>query len=363
MAITAKPSKGSAKRTNTTATKEKHFYQCQSCGETKSESHFHYSFSSEIWIVSDKRPLFCRECVNQKFKLVTERHGERNALIVICAMLDLPFIDSMYVSIMQKNGVFSLSEYISRLNGPQYRKMTFVNTLLDNSSIQSSDDEETDGVRWSKSDKQNKQFVISIVGYDPFEELPAKDRKRCFNIMAGYCDTDGIQEDGHKIESIVQITQSLLQCEKLNELINAELLKKSPNEDKVKQLTATKKQLSDSISKIAQDNNISSAYSKTAKQGTNTLTYKEREMMQRGFEDAAVNLFDIKTCDAMKQFLDLSNQSIMEQLTFDANDYTAMIKEQRELVNKLQDENDQLKENNRLLKNQIIDLETRGKKK
>lgn len=288
-----------------------------------------------------------------------QRHGERNALIVICAMLDLPFVANMYMSVVQKNGNFVLSDYISRLNGTQYKNMTFVNTLLNEEMTKVPDTEAEGGVRWSKSDKQNMQFVKSIVGYDPFEELPGKDRKRCFNIMAGYCDTDGIQEDGHKIESIVQITQSLLQSEKINELINSELFKKTPNEDRVKQLTATKKQLSDSISKIAQDNNISSAYSKAAKQGTNTLSYKEREMMQKGFDDAAVNLFDIKTCDAMKQFLDLSNQSIMEQLTFDANDYTAMIKEQREMISQLQDENDKLKEDNRLLKNHVTDLESK----
>lgn len=325
------------------------------------DTDFYYSRNSEIWNLSDNRPLFCRKCVDAYFKTITNRHGERNALIVICAMLDLPFVANMYASVVQKNGSFVLSDYISRLNGPQYKNMTFVNTLLGEEITKIPEAENTGGIRWSKSDKQNMQFVTSIVGYDPFEDLPAKDRKRCFNIMAGYCDTDGIQEDGHKIESIVQITQSLLQSEKINELINSELLKKTPNEDRVRQLTATKKSLSDSIAKIAQDNNISSAYSKTAKQGTNTLSYKEREMMQKGFDDAAVNLFDIKTCDAMKQFLDLSNKSIMEQLTFDANDYTAMIKEQREMINQLQDENDKLKEDNRLLQNKIVDLETKKK--
>lgn len=325
------------------------------------DTDFYYSRNSEIWNLSDHRPLFCRKCVDAQFKTVMGRHGERNALIVICAMLDLPFVANIYASVVQRNGVFVLSDYISRLNGPQYKNMTFVNTLLNNEMTKVPEAETESGVRWSKSDKQNMQFVTSIVGYDPFEDLPGKDRKRCFNIMAGYCDTDGIQEDGHKIESIVQITQSLLQSEKINELINSELLKRTPNEDRVKQLTVTKKALSDSIAKIAQDNNISSAYSKTAKQGTNTLSYKEREMLQKGFDDAAVNLFDIKTCDAMKQFLDLSNQSIMEQLTFDVNDYTSMIKDQREMLMKLQDENDQLKETNRLLQNQITEDEVKKK--
>ena len=341
--------------------KDKNIYQCQRCGKKKqAEEGFYYSRMTELWNVSNHRPLFCRDCVDAQFKLTMERYGEKNALIAICAMLDLPFIANMYASVVQKNGSFTLSDYISRLNGLQYKNMTFVNTLLCSEITKETDIKEApEVIHWSKSDKQNTQFVTSIIGYDPFEELPDKDRKRCFNIMAGYCDTDGIQEDGHKIESVIQITQSLLQSEKINELINEELLRKSPNEDRVKQLTVTKKALADSISKIAQDNNISSAYSKNSTQGANTLSYKEKEMLQRGFDDAQVNLFDIKTSDAMKQFLDLSNQSIMEQLTFDSNDYTAMIKEQREMIMRLQDENDHLAEENRLLKNKALSEEAK----
>ena len=85
-------------------------------------------------------------------------------------------------------------------------------------------------------------------------------------------------------------------------------------------------------------------------------------MLQLGFDDAQVNLFDIKTCDAMKQIADLSNHSILEQLTFDSNDYTDMLKEQREMILKYEDDNLNLQEENRLLKNQILDLTTTKKR-
>ena len=74
-----------------------------------------------------------------------------------------------------------------------------------------------------------------------------------------------------------------------------------------------------------------------------------------------VNLFDIETSEAIKQIADASNRSIMEQLTWDANDYTEMIKEQREMLSKLYSEVAELKETNRLLK--IRNLETDTKKK
>ena len=85
-------------------------------------------------------------------------------------------------------------------------------------------------------------------------------------------------------------------------------------------------------------------------------------MVLNGFDKVKVNLFDIETSEAMKQIADISNRSIMEQLTWDSNDYTEMIKEQREKLLMLQDENGELKEQNRILQNQIIDLQNKKKR-
>jgi hypothetical protein len=64
-------------------------------------------------------------------------------------------------------------------------------------------------------------YCISVCGYDPFENcgMTDLDRKYCFNILAGYCDSQGVSEDGHKVQSVIQITQSQLQCRKLDEFI------------------------------------------------------------------------------------------------------------------------------------------------
>ncbi|MDD3383999.1 MAG: hypothetical protein PHX46_04245 [Bacilli bacterium] len=247
----------------------------------------------------------------------------------------------------------------------QYQFKTFLNTLVSDELFKT-EREVKDQVesKWSKADKQNMNFAISVVGYDPFDDcgMTQADRKYCFNILAGYCDTEGIQDDGHKIQSVVQITQSQLQCRKLDEFINAELLSVHPDESRVKNLTATKKQLLDSIAKIAQDNNLSSNYNDNSKKGANTLSEKMKEMAKDNFAAIQVNLFDIKTSESMRQIADLSNQSIMEQLTLDSNDYTEMIKEQREMILKYEENQSAIEEENRMLKNKIQDLETKKKR-
>ena len=236
--------------------------------------------------------------------------------------------------------------------------------MLNNTKKQKStttSDEESEDIKWTKKDKQNMKYVISVVGYDPFEDfnLSEYDKKYCFNILAGYCDADGITEDGHKIQCVIQLTNLYCQCRKIDESINLELSKNDVDETKISKLTSSKTSILSSIATIAKDNNIASNYNKNSGQGKNTLSSKMKEIVADGFENMKVNLFDIDTSACMKQIADLSNQSIMEQLTFDSNEYTEMIKEQREMLIKLQNENERLEEENRILKNKVEDLENK----
>jgi hypothetical protein len=217
--------------------------------------------------------------------------------------------------------------------------------------------------KWSRADKQNMNYCISVCGYDPFENcgMTDLDRKYCFNILAGYCDSQGVSEDGHKVQSVIQITNSQLQCRKIDEFINAELMSQNPDESRIKNLSTTKKQLLDAIAKIAQDNNISSAYNQNSSRGANTLSSKMKEIADNGFESIYVNCFDIETCEAMEQIARISNRAIMDELNLDGSDYSDMVKEQRDMITNLDAKYKALEEENRVLKNRIIDLEAKKK--
>lgn len=345
---------------------EKPSYTCNRCGKDKPEDKFFLAKWSKIWNITNKRSPVCKECIDELFSEYSNRYeSERTALIMCCHYLDIPYYRSLYDSIVENNNFFNVGLYCRQINLGQYQYKSFINTLVDGELTKTDDEaKEEREAKWSKSDRQNMNFAVSTCGYDPFDNcgMTDNDRKYCFNILAGYLDTDGITEDGHKIQSVIQIVQSQLQCRKLDEFINGELLSANPDENKVKVWSATKKQLLDSIAKIAQDNNLSSAYSQNSSKGANTLSGKMKEIALNGFDEIKVNFFDIETSEAMKQIADISNRSIMEQLTWDANDYTEMIKEQREKLLSLQEENAELKEQNRLLQNQVIDLQPRKKK-
>ena len=150
-----------------------------------------------------------------------------------------------------------------------------------------------------------------------------------------------------------------MQCDRINKEISSALRQKVIDEELVGKLTKTKTELLRAISTLAKDNNIASNYNNTNKAGSNTLTLRMKELTAEGVESLKPDLFDVKTCEAMKQIADLSNASIMEQLGLDAGEYASMIKEQREMVITLNKEVDRLKEENRRLENEIIELKIR----
>lgn len=215
-------------------------------------------------------------------------------------------------------------------------------------------------VKWTKEDKQNMKYIISKLGYDPFEDvgLDEFDRKYCFNLLSGYFDTPGILEDGHKKQCVIEITMSYCQCRKITDELNTELAKSDSNEKRITSLTNAKSSLLSSIATIAKDNNISSNYNKNSNQGQDSISSMMKEMEKNGFQEIQVNLFDIKTSEAFKQIDDISNQNIANQLTLDNNEYSDIVKEQRDMIKNFEAELDQLREENRNLKNKVIDLES-----
>ena len=342
--------------------KETPRYVCQCCGEEKTETNFFSSKWSKVWNITDHKVLFCKDCIQKIFDEFKNRFDEFTALKICCHYLDVPVYREMYDSIVQNNNFFNVGLYLRQMNLGQFQYKGFEVSMV-NGELGKTEEEakEQREAKWSRADKQNMNYAISVCGYDPFDNcgMTDLDRKYCFNILAGYCDSNGVSDDGHKIQSVIQLSQSQLQCRKLDELINAELMTPNPDEAKIKNLTGTKKSLLDAIAKIAQDNNISSAYNQNSKRGAKTLSAKMKETADNGFESIYVNAFDIETCKAMQQIAEISNQAIMNELGLDSADYADMVKEQRSMIVELDNKTKSLEEENRILKNRIIDLEAK----
>ncbi|MBQ5870976.1 MAG: hypothetical protein IIW69_00975 [Bacteroidaceae bacterium] len=370
-------------------------YTCICCGETKTGINFYKATGSLVWNTEDQVSMLCKDCVAKLFEHYKEEHGDRVAVIIICHLLDLPYEPHIFEAAMLKledKSSFNFSNYVTGVRSNQYSKSrSFADSIANgeivlaarNGGIETGDgldiplepDEmitkssdsqvakSSDSGAWTKEEVQNKRFVVSTVGYDPFTnlEMALQDLKFCYNVMASYCDTDGIQGDGHKLQAGIELTLTQLQSRKINELIQKEMCKAVPNEGILKTLSETKQKFQAMISTIADDNKFASGYNANSQAGKHTFTGKMKELSENDFEPIKVNLYDTKTSKAMKQIADLSNRAILDQLALDANDYVDMLREQREMIVKLQARNDHLEERTRQLNNKL-EIMTKGKK-
>lgn len=356
-------------------------YTCLSCGAeyTALTGNFYKSPSnSPLWLANDGYAPICKRCLDKFKGFIVDRYkSEEYAMKVICHYMDWYFSSDVIASLSKNAQQFTCGMY-SRIvnNNTQYKSKTFIDSIIDGeiskvnivatkAGTLPTDVQYTPTVdaEWDEGDEKNRKYVIETYGYDPLEDMmeaTIADRKFCYNALSGYCDTEGISEDGHKMMCCVSMVKTFLQVKKLEEEINRVLNDFDVDDTRLKNLINAKKQALDSITTLAKDNNISSQWNKNVRAGQGTMSDKIKEMYDNGFEPSRVNLFDIKTCESMRQTADLSFQSIMEQLQLDDNDYTRVIKTQREMIASMSDDVDRLTEENRQLSNEIIYLRNGG---
>lgn len=334
-------------------------YDCVCCGETKRENQFYMSKTSKIWNIANKKVLICKTCATDIFEKLKSEYTEDEALLGICAMLDIPYFKRLALVFQEKGQPVNIGKYIASLNNRQYENITFLESILSSEFSKTTDKlKEEREVKWNREDKRNKKHVLSVVGYDPFEDqdMIEADRKYCYNVLSGYCDLDGVQDDQYKLDSVIEMTNLQLQSHKINAEINKEQNKVKSDETRLKDLAIIKEKNIASITRLSKDNKIGSQYNSSNNGSSNTFTGKIKEMNEQKLNEPKVNLFDIKTCEAMKIISDINAKSIIDKLELDDNEYSKMIATMREERESNEHEIDKQKEEIRLLKNKIESL-------
>jgi len=128
------------------------------------------------------------------------------------------------------------------------------------------------------------------------------------------------------------------------------------NSGVIKALIDSKDKLYKSVLALAKDNGISVNHNNNKSKGSGTLAGIIKQLNEKGIGAAEINVFDIATCEGMRQVADISNKSIMEQLMLNESDYTEMIKDQKEMIDSLRLKSEMLEEENRLLKIKLKEL-------
>ena len=347
-------------------------YVCPHCGELKKKTAFYVSSDPAVSIGV---AFPCKDCAEKVARRYDSKTGEysdviesslKNALMY----LDKPFLKTLWDSAYNEVHNPSLKQpkhnmwtaYIKSVQMVNYKTMRWRDGDFDDAhpvheSATSNDDKDINPEVLSELEK-NRNDVIRLIGYDPFEKEAADDKPLLYAQLIGYIDGDGNNDDMTRILDCIEIVRGYLQLQKINDMSAQAFanLAKTGQSGEIKNYMDTKKKLADVISQLAEQSCISQKHNKNAKKGENTWTGKIKMLQDLSLREAENNGFDIGTCRGMQQVLEISDASIMKQLALDESEWSDMVAEQREKIVDLQSQRDTYREINRILLRENIDL-------
>jgi hypothetical protein len=285
--------------------------------------------------------------------------SDRQACILICHYLDVPFYNTLFDSVVEKNSGFVIGHYLRTLNGPQYNQKTFNTTILEgelNKTTSDVEDEKED--KWAAIDRSNRDDTVDIVGYDPFEGYPASDRRYLFSELVKYFGEDDLADDQYKLSQIIQIVVNNNQVRACDMRISQ--LDQVKDIAQIKDLADLKSKIVTASNNIAKENEISVKNRSNKTVGKSTLTYLMREMRDKDIQEVATNFYEMLRSPGAQWAADESLKAIKQNAMFDDNDILDIVDNQRETIINQRTQIDDLLEKVRLLKLENIRLSATG---
>lgn len=327
----------------------------------------------------------CKECVRKIAAPKDDEGIERpteDTIKIACQLLNKPFIRSLYeTSVIEANNesVSNLHDnpwtaYIKNVSMNQYNGMVWTDSdefggpkvdplfkaekPIDKKVKQML--EEHKGQDTYDSFLKNKEDIIRLIDYDPFEGEMVEDQPFLYAQLVGLLDNaEESNEEMFRTNSAITIARTFLQAKKIDDTI-AQMTRTLKDMEKnaavIKNLQDTKKNALESARKLAEESCLTVKNSKNSVKGSNTWTGKIKKIKDMGIREAMTNGFDINTCKGMQQVQEISDASIMKQLALDDSDWSDMVAEMRTTIVSIRQELAQYKEINRLLLRENIDL-------
>lgn len=360
---------------------------CYLCDTHKSKDGFY--MSTDPMNKSGLTPI-CRECTRKiVFKVGkdgVEHEPDKESVRLALRYLNKPFLEKVWDSSIQetenlasgkvKSNVWNA--YIRQISMGQYNTLTyadsdgFIKYKQDDINKKEEITEEKliethAGLDTYDSFLKNKEDVIRLLSYDPFEKEDISDQPFLYSQLLGLLDSsEDANEDMMRTSSAISIVRGFLQQSKIDDTV-AKLMCDVSNIEKnsatIKSLQESKGKITSVITSLAQDSCISLKHNKNAKKGENTWTGKIKKIKSLNLRDAEVNGFDIDTCRGMQQVQEISDASIMKQLALDESEWSDMIAEMRVTNTSLRREKDAYQEINRILLRENLDLRDTLKEK
>ena len=351
---------------------------CLKCKTHKDREKGFYINTDPMYGETTCTPI-CRECA-RKIALRVDKNGEeheptKESVITALKYLQKPFLNTVWNASVQesenliagkvKSNVWTA--YIKNIQMVNYVGMNFFDSDFYKEKVVYDDEKnETEvvdthmGQDTYDSYIKNKEDVVRLLSYDPFEKEDIADQPFLYSQLLGLLDSsEDENEDMMRTSSAISIVRGFLQQAKIDDTVSklmCDISKIESNSATIKSLQESKAKITSVITSLAQDSCISLKHNKNAKKGENTWTGKIKKIKELNLREGEVNGFDMETCKAMRQVMDLSNASIMKTLNLDESEWSDMVAEQRKMIGDLQYQLDKYIEISRILLRENLDI-------
>lgn len=353
---------------------------CYMCDTHKNKDKFYVS--TDPMIIGNITPI-CKEC-SRKIALRVDKNGQeyeptKESCQKALMYLNKPFLNTVWdASVQESENLISGKvkanvwfSYIKNIAMKNYIGLTYQDSdIFKPNPVNKYETDVTQntetviqthiGQDVYDSYLKNKADVIRLLNYDPFEKESVTDQPALYSQLLGLLDaSEDANSDMMRTSSAISIVRGFLQQSKIDDTISelmSNIVKIEKNSATIKSLQESKCKISSIITSLAEDSCISLKNNKNAKKGENTWTGKIKKIKELNLREGDINGFDMETCKAMRQVMDLSNASIMKQLHLDESEWSDIVAEQRNKIIELQDKLDKYIEISRILLRENLDI-------
>lgn len=342
-------------------------FTCHLCGELLDKSEFYKNTDPQS---KTKVAPICKNCSDKIVYTMspdgTKHNPTKESIQEVLRYLDKPWFEKVYEDSLQeaanqmsgrvKTNVWNA--YIKNIQMKQYVGKRWKDGDIEDNLLNYDIREVSNSEEIKQMYEINRRTVVSALGYDPFESASDADKPLMYSKLVGFMD-ESTNDDEFKLGACIEITHAMNQAERINFVIND--LQKTPasiiqNCTTIKSLEDTKNKIFNSALALAKDNGISIKHSNQNTKGANQWTGKVKELKEMNLREQEVNAFEVGISEGMQQVAQASIAAIFKQLDLDENDYTDMIKTQREMIENLQSKLEAATEESRIFRRENKDL-------
>ncbi len=189
----------------------------------------------------------------------------------------------------------------------------------------------------TEDDKRNRQQIVNIIGYDPFEKNPVEDKPQLYRDLTGML-TDSMRKDIPRAKAAVEVVIGYNNIRKYQDRVNNLINNGQIDED-------TQKQLDKHLEMIAKiQASVSATSEKNGFTNSRTLGSNGRGMLsdvmntidEHMYDAGITNFYDIATSESIRQIADTSSKSLLNQVKLTGQEYVDIIAEQNKIVHEAQ---------------------------